>query len=90
MQQGIDSETASFLLSIIGITNTVGRIISGWLSDFPSVDSLLVTNICIFVSGISLFCVPFCFNYATFCVAAGVFGLFSCKLLTQFLSGNVN
>jgi len=76
-ETGIEPDTASFLLSIIGITNTVGRIISGWLSDFPSVDSLLVTNICIFVSGISLFCVPFCFNYATFCVAAGVFGLFS-------------
>ncbi len=76
--QGIDEETAAFLLSIIGITNTVGRLISGYISDFPAVDSLFVTNVCIAVSGVAVFCVPFCYDYVGFCIASGCFGLFSC------------
>ncbi|XP_046452113.1 monocarboxylate transporter 14-like isoform X3 [Daphnia pulex] len=75
--KGIDEETAAFLLSIIGITNTVGRLISGYISDFPAVDSLFVTNVCIAVSGVAVFCVPFCYDYVGFCIASGCFGLFS-------------
>ena len=67
------------MLSIIGIVNTAGRLISGYISDFDQVDSLFVTNVCIAVSGAAVFCVPFCFDYVSFCVAASVFGLFSCK-----------
>ena len=77
--QGIHEESAAFLLSIIGITNTVGRVVSGYISDFPAVDSLFVTNICITVSGLAVFCVPWCFDYVSFCIASGIFGLFSCK-----------
>ena len=42
---GIDKESASFLLSIIGITNTVGRVVCGALSDHPKVFfSLIYSN----------------------------------------------
>lgn len=75
--RGIDNESAAFLLSIIGITNTVGRLISGYISDFSFVDSLFVTNVCILVSGVAVFCVPFCYDYVSFCIAATFFGLFS-------------
>lgn len=75
--KGIEESSASLLLSIIGIVNTAGRLISGYISDFDSVDSLFVTNVCIAVSGAAVFCVPFCFDYVSFCVAASVFGLFS-------------
>lgn len=84
--QDIDEETAAFLLSIIGITNTVGRLISGYISDFPAVDSLFVTNVCIAVSGVAVFCVPFCNNYVGFCIASGVFGLFSCTSSDNLIS----
>ena len=33
-QDGISVEDAAFLVSIIGISNTLGRVISGWISDF--------------------------------------------------------
>ena len=36
---GADKESASFLLSIIGITNTVGRVACGALSDHPKVST---------------------------------------------------
>ncbi len=37
VNMGIPKEEASFLLSIIGICNMIGRIINGWLSDNPKV-----------------------------------------------------
>jgi len=55
----------------------VGRLVVGWLSDFPFVDSLFVTNVCILVSGAAVFAVPLCFNYIGFCAVAAIFGLFS-------------
>lgn len=44
MDVGIESSDTSFLMSLIGICNTVGRIIAGWISDHPKVSS--VENIC--------------------------------------------
>ena len=60
----------------------MGRVISGYISDFPKVDSLFVTNVCILVSGLAVFCVPFCNSYVGFCIAATFFGLFSCISFT--------
>lgn len=51
----LSSEQGSYLLSIIGIANTVGRIILGYLSDKPWVNRLLVYNICLTLCGIGMF-----------------------------------
>jgi len=75
--KGISETDAPFLISIIGIINTVGRLLVGWLSDFPFVDPLFVTNACILISGAAVFAVPLCVNYIGFCSVAAVFGLFS-------------
>lgn len=48
----ISSKQASYLLSIIGIANTVGRIILGYFSDKPWVNRLLVYNLCLTICGI--------------------------------------
>ena len=45
--ESLNIANASFLLSIIGIANTVGRIILGYLSDKPWVNRLLVYNVCL-------------------------------------------
>ena len=74
--RGVSVENANFLLSIIGISNTIGRVISGWFSDFSWVDSLLVTNLAILFSGISTLVLPFCTTYASFVIIALLFGLF--------------
>lgn len=42
---------ASYLLSIIGIANTLGRIVLGYLSDKPWVNRLAVYNVCLTVCG---------------------------------------
>lgn len=48
----ISSEKASMLLSVIGIANTIGRIILGYLSDKPWVNRLLVYNLCLTACGV--------------------------------------
>lgn len=49
---GISNDKASMLLSVIGIANTVGRIILGYVSDKPWINRLWVYNLCLTVCGI--------------------------------------
>lgn len=49
---GLSGTDASFLLAVIGIANTVGRIILGYLSDKPWVNRLWVYNGCLTLCGI--------------------------------------
>jgi predicted MFS family arabinose efflux permease len=77
--QGIDSNSASFLLSIIGITNTVGRVVCGYVADFPWVDALLLNNICLVVSTLAVAATPFCSSYAGYIIMSIFFGIAICK-----------
>jgi len=76
VKQGVDKENAALLLSIIGITNTIGRVGSGMLSDLPQVNSLFMNNMCILLSGLSVAVVPFCTSFYSFVAVALFFGLF--------------
>lgn len=48
----INKEQASYLLAIIGIANTVGRIILGYLADKAWVNRLMVYNVCLTCCGL--------------------------------------
>lgn len=72
---GIERNSASILLSIIGITNTVGRVACGFIADFPQVDSLLLNNICLIISTISVAATPFCHSYVAYIVMSIFFGI---------------
>ncbi|XP_008556560.1 monocarboxylate transporter 12 isoform X2 [Microplitis demolitor] len=74
IKDGVDKNEAPFLLSIIGITNTVGRVICGFVADFPQVNSLLLNNICLLVSTISVAMTPFCESYTSYIIMATFFG----------------
>lgn len=74
--QGIDKTNAAYLLSIIGVTNTIGRVVTGMLSDLPQINSLFMNNMCILLSGICISCVPFCSDYYSYVGVALFFGLF--------------
>lgn len=52
LDMGISSADASFLLSIIGIVNTVGRIVLGYISDKPWLNRLWLYNIALTICGI--------------------------------------
>ncbi|XP_041979789.1 monocarboxylate transporter 3 isoform X2 [Aricia agestis] len=72
---GVEQSQASFLLSIIGITNTVGRIMCGWVADFPWMDSLLLNNVCLIIATVAVGLIPFCSSYGAFVAVAMAFGL---------------
>ncbi|XP_015912580.1 monocarboxylate transporter 9 isoform X2 [Parasteatoda tepidariorum] len=74
--KGIPAEKAAFVLSMIGITNTIGRLLFGWIADRPGVSSLLVNNVTIVLTGICVFCIPFCNDYTTIVIDCVLFGLF--------------
>lgn len=71
---GVDKESASFLLSIIGITNTVGRVVCGALSDHPKVNVLLVNNAALTVCGVTTILTPLFPDYVMLIVYAAIFG----------------
>lgn len=48
---GMDSDQSSLLLSVIGIANTVGRIVLGYLADKPWVNRLYIYNVCLMLCG---------------------------------------
>ncbi|CAL1544637.1 unnamed protein product [Lymnaea stagnalis] len=49
---GMTMERATFLISIIGITNTIGRIVCGWLADRPCINSLHMNNCALIIAGV--------------------------------------
>ncbi|KAL0275611.1 UNVERIFIED_CONTAM: hypothetical protein PYX00_003413 [Menopon gallinae] len=49
----MDRAEAVWLISTIGITNTVGRILCGVFSSFPRIDALLINNLALTVGGVS-------------------------------------
>ncbi|KAG7202991.1 hypothetical protein KM043_010123 [Ampulex compressa] len=49
---GMEDSTAMFLVSVIGIGNTIGRVVCGVGSSLPGVNALVVNNVFISVSGL--------------------------------------
>jgi len=73
----IDPKMASFLLSVIGIANTIGRIILGWLSDQRWANRLYMYNFCLICCGLSMGLSVFCTDYISQVVYCAVFGVTS-------------
>ena len=65
-----------FLCSL-AITNTIGELFCGWISDRSFVNSLTVYNTYVFITGISIFFMPFCYSYIQFVSVISVYGFFS-------------
>ncbi|XP_076457741.1 monocarboxylate transporter 5-like [Babylonia areolata] len=72
---GMAPEDSYFLLSIIGITNTVGRIISGWIADRPWINALHLNNGALIIAGVGTILVAFCHSLPWLCVYAAGFGI---------------
>lgn len=74
---GIDKNRAALLLSVIGIANTVGRMVFGYLSDRSWVNRLMLYNSALAVCGIATAISPGAGgNYEMLVAYAAVFGLF--------------
>lgn len=75
LEQNVSKSDAAFLLSVIGITNTVGRILSGVLADLTKVDALIINNVALVISAVLLFLEPFCTTYPLLVLFAALYGL---------------
>lgn len=75
--RGHTRSNSAAILSIIGATSTVGRILAGWLSDRPQIGSFLVFIITMVVQAIAVAVLPWCYSLTTLAVCAGIIGLCS-------------
>lgn len=65
---------ASYLLSVIGIANTIGRVILGYLSDRSCINRLWLYNGSLTLCGLATAFSSFCVNYELMVLYAAVFG----------------
>ncbi|BFZ00606.1 hypothetical protein BsWGS_03645 [Bradybaena similaris] len=76
-QAGIDEKNAALLLSWIGIANTVGRVVFGFLSDRSWVNRLLLYNTALTICGVVTALSPLVGgDYALLVTYATIFGVF--------------
>ncbi|CAG9823917.1 unnamed protein product [Phaedon cochleariae] len=71
---GIDKESASLFISIIGFTNTLGRIVCGFIADLPQVNTLLLNNVCLIVMGLAVAAGPFCHTFTAYTCMSIAYG----------------
>lgn len=69
-----NEDRASFLLSVIGITNTIGRVILGYLSDRSWVNRLWLYNASLTLCGFATAFSSLCFDYTLMAFYAATFG----------------
>ena len=65
---------ATFLISFIGILNTVGELIIGWVGDRSWANFNAVYAVCMVCCGLSTAAVPFLSSYGHLAVAASIYG----------------
>ena len=74
---GVDQKDASFLLSVVGIANTLGRICLGYISDRPWINRLYLYNISLSICGISMGLSNLWGSYSAQAFFCAVFGITS-------------
>ncbi|XP_014280635.1 monocarboxylate transporter 13 isoform X2 [Halyomorpha halys] len=73
-ERGLTKRDGSYLLAIIGVANTVGRIVLGYFSDKDWVNRLWIYNLCLTACGITTALSCFSTNMAGFILYASLFG----------------
>ena len=76
-QLNIRPEYADYLLSTIGISNSIGRIILGLIGDLKHVNRTYLYSVLITLCGVSTIVEPFCQSFHSLLAYAVVFGLTS-------------
>ena len=75
-QLGVDEWRASLILSVLGVSNTLSRILTGLLVDCPRVDCMIVHNVAAVIAGAATCLVSVLDRYDLLLVYAAVFGVF--------------
>ncbi|KMQ91230.1 monocarboxylate transporter 14 [Lasius niger] len=76
-RNGYDESDAANLLSIIGITNTIGMIVLGWAGDQPWMNVSKTYTWCLIACGVATILMSvFTYHYAFLMMTSAAFGLF--------------
>jgi len=86
---GIEKGSATFLVSIIGIANTIGRVMCGWLADNPHINALVINNVALTVGGLATAFVPYFNTFTLLVIYSCVFGLCMGNHSFQFFIINI-
>ncbi|CAD5122320.1 DgyrCDS10761 [Dimorphilus gyrociliatus] len=73
--KGITKSDASLLISVIGISNVVSRITSGWLSDQIWVDCLTINVIALIIGGVATMLIPISHSFWSLSICSALFGM---------------
>ncbi|XP_026729879.1 monocarboxylate transporter 14-like [Trichoplusia ni] len=78
IQEGYTEDDGAAMLSLIGITNTIGMVGLGWIGDFPQVSIGGLYAVCLILCGASVASIPpaASANYWILASASAAFGLF--------------
>ncbi|KAF6036302.1 hypothetical protein EB796_005388 [Bugula neritina] len=79
---GVDEDQAALLISILGICNTIGRFLFGFVILSPYLSALLVNNICMAITSFSVLLTPFCVTFPQMAAASAAYGLFSATFMS--------
>jgi MFS transporter, MCT family, solute carrier family 16 (monocarboxylic acid transporters), member 14 len=72
---GVSMERTSLLVSVMGATNTVFRLVAGYVADLPFVDGVLLHNLAIILAGVAT-CLVCVFNtWELLMMYAALFGM---------------
>jgi len=71
---------ASLILSVLGVCNTLGRLMAGLLADRPWADPVLIHNVAAIMAGLLTCLVSMFYSFDLLCLYAALFGVFLGKL----------
>ncbi|XP_050415582.1 monocarboxylate transporter 13 isoform X3 [Patella vulgata] len=72
---GISRSNAALLISIVGISNTIGRVVAGFTNDVLNVKSIVLYFVAFCIGAVVNFVFPFCVTFPTLIVTTAGFGL---------------
>ncbi|XP_052805444.1 monocarboxylate transporter 14-like [Mya arenaria] len=75
VSKSLTTSEAATLISIVGITNIIGRIMSGLITDCLNVNCTHTYIVTLFMASAMSFLMPWCNGFATLAICSGVFGL---------------
>lgn len=73
-QVGMDTQASSYLVSVSGVTNIIGRLLSGFLADRPVFGALHINNTALIVVGLATVFCPFLKDQTTLNIYSGIYG----------------
>jgi len=81
-QSGLSASNASFLISLVGISNTVGRLLSGWLADMSWTSPLGISITTATAVAVLASILAACSQFWVFAVVGSLYGLLLSSLIT--------